>query len=620
MTRIVEPAEITTSPQKRSYAAGMSAFRSPTADIAFILEHVVDYDAVALLPGYEHADLETVSEILDEAGNFMAEVVAPTNRAGDLEGSKLNSDGTVTTATGFKEAYSAYVDAGWGSVPLPEEFGGGGFPRTIGLALQELMATANIAFALAPLLTQGAIEALLHYGSDEQKQQWLPKMVTGEWAGTMNLTEPHAGSDVGALTTKAVKRDDGTYGITGQKIFITFGDHDLSEQIVHLVLARTPDAPAGTKGISIFIVPKFLMNDDGSLGERNGVHTVGVEHKMGIHGSPTCVLSYEDATGYLVGDENIGMRIMFVMMNSARLSVGMQGLAVSELAYQQSLDYARERIQGRAIGATQDSPIIDFPDVRRMLMTQKAYIAAMRRMMLLTATYTDVSTHHPDAAVRARANEIVGLLTPINKSFGTDLGNELTSLALQIHGGMGFIEETGAAQHYRDVRIAAIYEGTNGIQAADLVGRKLPVRDGASALEFIATMRELDNELAGAGDEFASIRTQLNAQLDTLEQTTVWMLRTVATDPNAVLSGSTPYQRIWGLVLGGWLMAKSALAARGLDADGIAESQLPLARFYAEQLLPQAAGLAGAATAGSRDLFALDADALGDVVRRGARV
>lgn len=482
------------------------------------------------------------------------------------------------------------------------------------------MATANMAFALAPLLTQGAIEALLHYGSDEQKQQWLPKMVSGEWAGTMNLTEPHAGTDVGALTTKAVKRDDGTYGISGQKIFITFGDHDLSEQIVHLVLARTPDAPAGTKGISIFIVPKFLMNEDGSLGERNGVHTVGVEHKMGIHGSPTCVLSYEDATGYLVGDENIGMRIMFVMMNSARLSVGMQGLAVSERAYQQSLDYARERIQGRAIGATQDSPIIDFPDVRRMLMTQKAYIAAMRRMMLLTATYTDVSTHHPDAAVRARANEIVGLLTPINKSFGTDLGNELTSLALQIHGGMGFIEETGAAQHYRDVRIAAIYEGTNGVQAADLVGRKLPVRDGASALEFIASMRELDGELATAGDEFASIRTQLNAQLDALEQTTAWMLRTGATDPNAVLSGSTPYQRIWGLVVGGWLMAKSALAARGLDDDGIAETQLPLARFYAEQLLPQAAGLVGAATAGSRDLFALDADALGDVAARGVRV
>lgn len=617
---LVEPAQFMLTREAPGYAAGMSGFRPPVADIAFALEHVVDYDAVAQLPGFEHADLETVTEILDEAGNFMAEVVAPTNRAGDLEGSKLNSDGTVTTATGFKEAYSAYVDAGWGSVPLPEAFGGGGFPRTIGLALQELMATANMAFALAPLLTQGAIEALLHYGSDEQKQQWLPKMVTGEWAGTMNLTEPHAGTDVGALTTKAVKRDDGTYGITGQKIFITFGDHDLSEQIVHLVLARTPDAPAGTKGISIFIVPKFLMNDDGSLGERNGVHTVGVEHKMGIHGSPTCVLSYEDATGYLVGDENIGMRIMFVMMNSARLSVGMQGLAVSERAYQQSLDYARERIQGRAIGATQDSPIIDFPDVRRMLMTQKAYIAAMRRMMLLTATYTDVSTHHPDPATRARANEIVGLLTPINKSFGTDLGNELTSLALQIHGGMGFIEETGAAQHYRDVRIAAIYEGTNGVQAADLVGRKLPVRDGASALEFIASMRELDGELAAAGEEFASIRTQLNAQLDALEQTTVWMLRTGATDPNAVLSGSTPYQRIWGLVVGGWLMAKSALAARGLDDDGIAETQLPLARFYAEQLLPQAAGLVGAATAGSRDLFALSGEALADAATRGVRV
>ena len=505
-------------------------------------------------------------------------------------------------------------------MPLPEEFGGGGFPRTVGLAIQELMTTANMAFALAPLLTQGAIEALLNYGTDEQKQQYLPKMVTGEWAGTMNLTEPHAGSDVGALTTKAVKRDDGTYAITGQKIFITFGDHDLSEQIVHLVLARTPDAPAGTKGISCFIVPKFLVNDDGSLGERNGVHTVGVEHKMGIHGSPTCVLSYEDATGYLIGDENIGMRIMFVMMNSARLSVGMQGLAVAERAYQQSLDYAQERIQGRAIGATETSPIIDFPDVRRMLMTQKAYIAALRRMMLLNAVYVDISTHHPDAATRARADEIVGLLTPICKSFGTDLGNELTSLALQIHGGMGFIEETGAAQHYRDVRIAAIYEGTNGIQAADLIGRKLPVRDGASVLEFIASMRELDSELAAAGEEFASIRTQLNAQLDTLEQTTTWMLRTGATDPNSALSGSTPYLRIWGLVVGGWLMAKSALAARDLDADGIAEAQLPLARFYAEQLLPQAAGLVGAATAGSRDLFALDADTLADRAPSRARV
>ena len=598
----------------------MTDFRPPVADLTYALEHVVGYDQVAELPGFEHADFDTVTEILDEVGNFMAEVVAPTNRAGDVEGARLNADGTVTTPTGFTEAYAAYVDAGWGSVPLPEEFGGGGFPRTIGLAIQELTMEANMAFSLAPLLTQGAIEALLHYGSEEQKQAWLPKMVSGEWAGTMNLTEPHAGSDVGALTTKAVKRPDGTYGITGQKIFITFGDHDLSEQIVHLVLARTPDAPAGSKGISCFIVPKFVMNDDGSVGERNGVHTVGVEHKMGIHGSPTCVLSYEDATGYLIGDENLGLRIMFVMMNSARLSVGTQGLAVAERAYQQSLDYARQRIQGRAIGATQDSPIIDFPDVRRMLMTQKSYIAALRRMMLLNAVHVDISTHHPDAATRARANEIVGLLTPICKAFGTDLGNELTSLALQIHGGMGFIEETGAAQHYRDVRIAAIYEGTNGIQAADLVGRKLGVRGGASFLEFIATMRELDGELAAAGDEFASIRAQLTTGLDVLEQTTGWMLRTGAADPNSVLAGSSPYLRIWGLVVGGWLLAKSSLAARELDGDSVAAAQLPMARFYAEQLLPAASGLVGAATAGSRDLFALDADALGDVVRRTARV
>ncbi|WP_438854734.1 acyl-CoA dehydrogenase [Agromyces sp. M3QZ16-3] len=598
----------------------MTEFRPPVADLAYTLAHVVGYDRVAELPGFEHADLDTATEILEEVGGFMAEVVAPTNRAGDVEGARLNDDGTVTTPTGFKEAYSAYVEAGWGSVPLPEAFGGGDFPRTIGLAIQELTMEANMAFSLAPLLTQGAIEALLHYGSEEQKQAWLPKMVSGEWAGTMNLTEPHAGSDVGALTTKAVKRPDGTYGITGQKIFITFGDHDLSEQIVHLVLARTPDAPAGTKGISCFIVPKFLMNDDGSIGERNGVHTVGVEHKMGIHGSPTCVLSYEDATGYLIGDENLGMRIMFVMMNSARVSVGTQGLAVAERAYQQSLDYAKERLQGRAIGATQDSPIIDYPDVRRMLMTQKSYIAALRRMMLLNAVQVDISTHHPDAATRARADEIVGLLTPICKSFGSDLGNELTSLALQIHGGMGFIEETGAAQHYRDVRIAAIYEGTNGIQAADLVGRKLGVRGGASFLEFIATMRELDGELATAGDDFASIRAQLNTSLDVLEQTTAWMLNTGTSDPTSVLAGSSPYLRIWGLVIGGWLLAKSALAARELDGDAIAATQLPLARFYAEQLLPAVSGLVGPATAGSRDLFALDADALGDVVRRTARV
>jgi 3-(methylthio)propanoyl-CoA dehydrogenase len=577
----------------------------------------VGYPEIAKLPGYEHADLDTVMELLEQCADFMANVVAPTNRAGDLEGSRWQPDGTVVTPTGFKEAYHQYVEAGWGAMPLPEEFGGGGFPRVIGLIIQEFMTSANMAFALGPLLTQGAIDALLHHGDSEQQQRYLPKMVTGEWAATMNLTEPQAGSDVGALTTRAVRQDDGSYAITGQKIFITFGDHDMAEQIVHLVLARTPGAPQGTKGISCFIVPKYLVGEDGSIGERNGVKTLSIEHKLGIHGSPTCVLSYENATGYLIGEENMGMRIMFIMMNSARLSVGMQGLAVAERAYQQALEYAQERRQGRAIGATTpDSAIIDFPDVRRMLMTQKTYLAALRRLMLLNAAYVDHSTHEPDAAARTRADEIVGLLTPICKAFGTDLGNELTSLALQIHGGMGFIEETGAAQHYRDVRIAAIYEGTNGIQAADLVGRKLGVRGGASFLEFIATMRQIEPELAAAGSDFDSIREQLIRQLDALEKATKWMLATGLTDPNSVLAGSVPYLRMWGLCVGGWLMARSALAGPATGDTELANTQLVLARFYAEQLLPQCSGLLSAATAGSRDLFALDADQLAGVTRR----
>src|SRR5690554_5069941 len=579
------------------------------SDLLFSLEYVVDYPGVAALPGFEHADLDTVSDVLTECAEFMSEVVAPTNRDGDTIGARRQPDGSVTTPESFKSAYKGYVDAGWGGVPLPEEFGGGGFPRTVGLIIQEMMTSANMAFALCPLLTQGAIEALLNYGSDEQKQRYLPKMVSGEWAGTMNLTEPHAGSDVGALTTRAVPQDDGSYKITGQKIFISFGEHDLSDQIVHLVLARTPGAPEGTKGISCFIVPKRMVNDDGSLGDRNGVECLSIEEKLGIHGSPTCVMNYDDATGYLIGEENKGMRIMFVMMNSARLSVGMQGLAVGERAYQQSLAYAQERRQGLAIGATgKDSAIIDHPDVRRMLMTQKAYLAALRHLMLLNAINVDHSTNAADEAERTRADEIVGLLTPICKAFGTDLGNELTSMALQIHGGSGYVEETGVSQHYRDVRIAAIYEGTNGIQAADLVGRKLGVRQGASFLEYIASMKEIDGQLAEAGDDFASIRSSLAANLGALEKATGWMLRTGMQNPDAVLSGSSPYLRMWGLCLGGWLLAKAAVAARG---GAEAEEKLVTARFYAEQLLPQAGALLGAATAGSDDLFALDAAALG---------
>jgi 3-(methylthio)propanoyl-CoA dehydrogenase len=583
--------------------AKVSEYRPPVSDLSFVLEHVVGYPAIAALPGFEHADLETVTDLLHECGDFMAKVVAPTNRVGDTVGARRNADGSVTLPPGFVDAYRKYVDSGWGSIPFPEQFGGGGFPHSVGLAIQEMMQSANLAFSLGPLLTQGAIDALLHYGSDEQKDRYLPKMITGEWTGTMNLTEPQAGSDVGALTTRAVANGDGSYAITGQKIYITYGEHDAAEQIVHLVLARTPGAPAGTRGISCFIVPKFIVNDDETLGERNAVSALSIEHKLGIHGSPTCVMAYENATGYLIGAENQGMRIMFVMMNIARLSVGTQGLAIAERAFQQSLDHARQRTQS-------GSAIIDFPDVRRMLLTQKASIAALRRLMLFNAVSMDRSTHDPDPVARARAMEIVGLLTPICKSFGTDLGNELSSIALQVQGGMGYIEETGAAQFVRDVRIAAIYEGTNGIQAADLVGRKLAVRGGASFTEFIAELREIIPELDEAGEQFATISTQLTAQLAELTMATEWMLATAPTDLDAALAGSSPYLRMWGLCVGGWLMARSAIAAAGTGDAGLAREQLMLASFYAEQILPQVSGLSGAATAGSRDLFTLSGDEL----------
>jgi len=581
-------------------------YAAPLADLAFVLEHIVDYRELASLPAFAHADLDTVVGVLEECGRFMAEVVGPTNRDGDVHGSQWQPDGSVVTPPGFKEAYRRYVDAGWPSVPFPPEYGGGGFPWVIGVAMQELLTSANMAFSLCPLLTQGAIDALLHYGDEEQKETYLRRMVAGEWTGTMNLTEPQAGSDVGALTTRAVRQDDGTYRITGQKIYITYGEHDMAEQIVHLVLARTPGAPAGTKGISCFIVPKFVLNEDGSPGARNGVSCVSIEHKLGIHGSPTCVLAYEDAVGYLIGAENAGMRIMFVMMNNARLSVGLEGLALAERAYQQALQYAQDRRQGRAIGAsTPDSPIADHADVRRMLMTQKAFIEALRCLVLLNASHIDRSNHHPDAAVRTRSDEIVGLLTPICKGFGTDLGVELTSLALQIHGGMGYVEETGVAQYFRDSRIAPIYEGTNGIQAADLVGRKLGMRGGASVQEFLAQMAAVDADLAAAGPEYASIRSSLATQLDVLGQATHWLLAHGESDPNAALAGSSPYLRMFGLCVGGWLLARSAVAAAGTGDAELAGDKLITARFYAEQLLPQTSGLLGAVTAGARDLFAL---------------
>jgi 3-(methylthio)propanoyl-CoA dehydrogenase len=590
----------------------MPDYEAPLADMHFVLENIVDLPALAQLPGFGHADPEMVYGILEESGRFFSQEFAPLNRVGDTQHSRRAEDGSVKTPEGFARAYRRYVDAGWQGVPFPAEYGGGGFPWLTAIAMQEMMTAANMAFSLCPLLTQGAIDMLLHYGSESQREVFLPRMVSGEWTGTMNLTEPQAGSDLGALTTRAVPAGDGTWRITGQKIFITYGEHDLSDNIVHLVLARVPDAPPGTKGISCFIVPKFLVNDDGSLGERNALECVSLEQKMGINASPTCVMAYDGAVGYLIGEPNQGMRYMFKMMNNARLSVGVEGLSLGERAYQQAVAYARERRQGRAVGAPPggDSPIVDHPDVRRMLLTMRAQIEALRCLAYLNAESLDIAARHPDPAVVAARQELADLLTPITKGWGTDLGVELTSLAVQIHGGMGYIEETGVAQHYRDARIAPIYEGTNGIQALDLVGRKLPMRGGGVISDYLAGIEATAAELSGAAEpDLATIGKQLANAHAALRQATDWLLANTPADPNNSLAGASPYLRMCGIVTGGWLLARSAAAAQRALADGRGDAgfltqKVVTAKFYAEQLLPQAAGLAPSVTAGPADLLA----------------
>ena len=492
------------SRRSRAYPKAVAGYVPPLRDIRFLLEQLVDLPSLSKLEPYYHADPGTVFGVIEESGRFMAEVMGPLNRVGDTVGSTLDGDGKVTTPPGFSEAYRRYVDAGWGAVSFSPEFGGGGFPWLVTVVMQEMLASANLAFSLCPLLTQGAIDMLTHHGSPGQQATFLEKMVSGEWTGTMNLTEPDAGSDVGAVRTKAVPADDGTWRITGQKIFITFGEHDLADNIIHLVLARAPDAPPGTKGISCFIVPKHLVNEDGSLGARNDVRCVSIEHKLGIHASPTCVMSFGEAggaIGYLIGEANQGMRYMFTMMNNARLSVGVQGLSIAERAYQDALRYAQQRKQGRAIGAPpgESSPIVEHPDVRRMLLTMKAYIEAMRALLYTNAVSIDLARHHHDPAEREARRELADLLTPISNAWCTDFGFELTSVGLQVHGGMGYVEETGVAQYLRDSRIAPIYEGTNGIQAIDLVIRKLPMRGGAVVRDVVAQMEALDGELATAG-------------------------------------------------------------------------------------------------------------------------
>jgi alkylation response protein AidB-like acyl-CoA dehydrogenase len=581
-------------------------YTPPLRDIRFVLEHLVDAAGLSKLEGFGHADLDTMTGLVEEFGRFCAQELAPINRDGDTTGASHDAaTGAVTTAPGWQGAYTKYFEAGWGAVPFPEAHGGGGFPWLLAIAMQEVLTASNMAFSLCPLLTQGAIDMLEHHGSEEQKERYLRKMVSAEWTGTMNLTEPHAGSDVGALTTKAVPADDGSWRISGQKIFITYGDQDLTSNIVHLVLARVPDAPPGTKGISCFIVPKFVLTDDGEPGEPNAVKCIGIEHKMGIHGSPTCTMEYDQAVGYLIGEANAGMRYMFTMMNNARLSVGLSGLALAERAYQAAITYAQERTQGRAIGtpAGTSSPIVEHADVRRMLVHMRSHIEAMRALCYTNAWAIDVAKHGADEDARTKADELADLLTPITKAWCTDLGSELTRLATQVHGGMGYIGETGVEQHERDIRIAAIYEGTNGIQAMDLVGRKLPLRAGGVVTEQLAA---IDATVAQLDGDLADLAPRLADGLAALREATEWIMAKGLEDPQNAMAGAVPYLRLYGTVLGGWFLARQALVARaGAADDEYLAAKVTTARYFLEQVVPTARGLLPSVTAGPATLLAL---------------
>jgi 3-(methylthio)propanoyl-CoA dehydrogenase len=571
-------------------------YQPPLGDIDFTLNHVLDLAALSKLNGFQHADPETVRGLLEEAGRFFSEVVAPLNASGDREGSRLQADGSVKTPDGFQAAYAKFVEAGWGGVHVDERWGGGGLPYTVGVVVQEMFKSANMAFSLCPLLTQAAIEALTQHGSEEQQAVYLEKLVSGEWSGTMCLTEPQAGSDVGALTTRADRQDDGTYRLFGQKIFITWGEHDLTENIVHLVLARTRGAAPGTKGISLFLVPKFIPTEQGEPGERNDLKVVSIEHKMGIHASPTCVLSFGDegngARGFLIGEEQSGMRYMFTMMNTARIGVGIEGLSISEAAYQKALEFARVRVQGRPAGEAEDVEIIEHPDVRRMLLTMRAYKEALRGLIYYNAFQVDLERHAESEEERQQAGELVALFTPISKAWSTDVGVEMASVGIQVHGGMGFIEETGAAQFYRDIRIAPIYEGTNGIQAIDLVTRKLGMRQGQVVSELLD---EIQTTAADAGADASDIVSPLLEALTTVRQATQHLL--AVSDPNDALAGAAPYLKMLGLLLGGWVHTKSAIAAAARPDDEFMRGRLGLARFYNTQILPIAHALLPAVTA-----------------------
>jgi alkylation response protein AidB-like acyl-CoA dehydrogenase len=596
----------------------MSSYTAPLKDMRFVLNELAGLGEVAKLSGCQDATPDTVDAILEEASKFATEVLDPLNYSGDQEGSRWK-DGAVTTPKGFKEAYKLYCEGGWSALSLDPEWGGQGLPKLLSTPVTEMITSANMSFSLCPMLTQGAIEAMLLSGTEQLKKTFLPKMFDGSWTGTMNLTEPQAGSDLALVRTRAVPASDptlgGHYRISGQKIFITFGEHDMTENIVHLVLARTPDAPEGVKGISLFIVPKFLVKPDGSLGERNAASCASIEHKLGIHASPTAVMVFENAIGYLVGEENKGLAYMFIMMNAARFAVGLEGVSIAERAFQRALAYAKDRVQGRdLVEGAKAVPIIRHPDVRRMLMLMKSQTEAMRALAYVVASAVDLSNKSEQKEERKRHQAFVDLMIPVVKGWSTETGIEVASLGVQVHGGMGFIEETGAAQHLRDARITTIYEGTTGIQANDLVGRKIAREGGATVKEWVAVLRKFDADLSRSGNsDIQAIRSRLSAAVQAVSDSVEFILATAGKDPNAAFAGAVPFLKLMGITAGGWQMARAALIAekklsKKEGDQSFYAAKISTARFYADHVLSQAPGLAATVTNGSAAVMALTED------------
>ena len=593
-------------------------YRAPIKDMLFDIRHLAGIDQIAQMPGFEEAGFETAQAVLEECAKFNEGVVAPLNVEGDRNPSSWK-DGNVITTPGFKDAYRQYAEGGWQGLQHPTDFGGQGLPKTIGAACGEMLNCANLSFALCPLLTDGAIEALITAGSDDLKAVYLEKLVTGEWTGTMNLTEPQAGSDLAMVRTRAEPQPDGTYKVFGTKIFITYGEHDYGGNIVHLVLARIPGAPEGVKGISLFVVPKFLVNKDGSLGARNDVHCVSIEHKMGIKASPTAVLQYGDnggATGFIVGQENRGLEYMFIMMNAARYAVGVQGIAVAERAYQKAVAYARDRVQSRPVDGSVAGPaaIIHHPDVRRMLMTMRAYVEGCRAMAAVAASAYDAAHHHPDAETRKQNQAFYEFLVPLVKGYSTEMSLEVTSLGVQVHGGMGFIEETGAAQYYRDAKILTIYEGTTAIQANDLVGRKTARDGGKGAQAIAAQVEKTEGELAKRDSAAArAVAKRLTAARKAFLDAVEFIAGQSKASPNAAFAGSVPYLMLAGNLVAGWQLARSLLVAEDLAARGedvaFMQAKIATARFYAEHILSKAPGQRDAIVEGADSVTALALEA-----------